>query len=123
MKKVVFIILFSLLCIESRSQSNNENYECFMEVWMEWKGKDYLPYIAFDDMLLTNIYSEDGEKLKFKSRSGVINYFTKKGWTFVQFFSTTQGGVRNDYLILKKDVKNIDEAKKGLILKEDLKYK
>lgn len=65
--------------------------------------------------------------MKFKNKSNVINYFTKKGWTFVQIntytISTGMSTAVSDYMLLKKTVKSDEEAKQGINLEGDFKKK
>ena len=111
------------MSLTTNAQNKNEgSYEYYIEVYLEWGGKNHIPNVYFENDESKNIFDANGEKLKFKSRSAVINYFTKLGWTFVQDIVT--GSTNNsERLLLKKQIENIQDAKKGLIFEDDLKKK
>ena len=111
--------VFAVMSLAANAQNKNDGtYEFFIDVYLEWGGKSYIPNVYFDGRVSENIYDANGEKLKFKGRSGVINYFTKLGWSFVEHINAPNG---YEWLLLKKQVKNVQEAKEGLIFKDDLK--
>jgi hypothetical protein len=123
MKKLFLLAVFTVLSLTTNAQNKNEgSYEYYIEVYLEWGGKNHIPNVYFENDESKNIFDANGEKLKFKSRSAVINYFTKLGWTFVQDIVT--GSTNNsERLLLKKQIENIQDAKKGLIFEDDLKKK
>ena len=107
MKRFLLLVVFTVLSLATNAQSKNDaTYEYFIEVYLAWDGKNHIPNVYFENDVSKYIYDANGEKLKFKSRSAVINYFTKLGWTFVQVF-----------------VENIQDAKKGLIFEDEVKKK
>ncbi len=79
--------------------------------------KPIIPLVSVDDNRLDNIYDSNGEKIKFGSRSGLINYFIKMGWTLVQV--VTKDNIEMIYF--KKMVSSPQEAKNGILFKDDLK--
>ena len=123
MKRFLLLVVFTVLSLATNAQSKNDaTYEYFIEVYLEWGGKNYIPNVYFENDDSKYIYDANGGKLKFKSRSAVINYFTKLGWTFVQHIVT---GSNNSYehILLKKQIENIQDAKKGLIFEDEVKKK
>jgi hypothetical protein len=123
MKKILFFAFFAVMSLTVSAQNKNDGtYEYFIEVYLEWGGKNHIPNVYFENDDSKYIYDTNGEKLKFKSRSAVINYFTKLGWIFVQDIIT--GSTNNsEHLLLKKQIENIQDAKKGLIFEDELKKK
>jgi hypothetical protein len=123
MKKILFFAFFAVMSLTVSAQNKNDGtYEYFIEVYLEWGGKNHIPNVYFENDDSKYIYDTNGEKLKFKSRSAVINYFTKLGWIFVQDIIT--GSTNNsERLLLKKQIENIQDAKKGLIFEDELKKK
>lgn len=123
MKKLLLLVVFMVLSLATNAQSKNDaTYEYFIEVYLEWGGKNYIPNVYFENDNNKYIYNANGEKLKFKSRSAVINYFTKLGWTFVQDIVTGSNN-SSEYILLKKQIENIQDAKKGLIFEDEVKKK
>lgn len=127
MKKICLLALFAVLSIGVNAQNQNEEpYEFFIDVALN-HGKDYTVAVAFTNDDKEWICDENGNKMKFKNKSNVINYFTKKGWTFVQINTyTISAGMStavSDYMLLKKIVKSDEEAKLGINLESDFKKK
>ena len=95
------------MSLASNAQNKNDGtYEYFIEVYLEWGGKSHIPNVYFENDESKYIYDANGEKLKFRSRSAVINYFTKLGWTFVQDIVTGSNN-SSERLLLKKQMPQI----------------
>ena len=127
MKKICLFALFVVLCVGVNAHNQSEEpYEFFIDVALN-HGKDYTAAVAFSNNEKEWICDENGNKVKFKNKSNVINYFTKKGWTFVQIntytISAGMNTVVSDYILLKKIVKSDEEAKEGINLESDSKKK
>ena len=127
MKKFYLLALFVVLNIEVNAQNQSEEpYEFFIDVALN-HGKEYTAAVAFTNDDKEWICDENGNKMKFKNKSNVINYFTKKGWTFVQINTyTISAGMStavSDYMLLKKCVKSEEEAKEGIKIESDFKKK
>ena len=127
MKSFLLLVVFTVLSLATNAQSKNDaTYEYFIDVYLAWGGNNYIPNVYFENDVSKYIYDANGEKLKFKSRSAVINYFTKLGWTFVQDIVTgmaTSSNNSSEYILLKKQIENIQDAKKGLIFEDEVKKK
>lgn len=122
MKRLLLLVVFTVLSLATNAQSKNDaTYEYFIDVYLAWGGNNYIPSVYFENDV-SRIYDANGEKLKFKSRSAVINYFTKLGWTFVQDIVTGSDN-SSEYILLKKQIENIQDAKKGLIFEDEVKKK
>ena len=123
MKRFLLLVVFTVLSLATNAQSKNDaTYEYFIEVYLAWDGKNHIPNVYFENDVSKYIYDANGEKLKFKSRSAVINYFTKLGWTFVQDIVIGSDN-SSEYILLKKQIENIQDAKKGLIFEDEVKKK
>lgn len=123
MKKLLLLSIFAVFSLATNAQSKNDaTYEYFIEVYLEWGGKNHIPNVYFENDEGKYIYDANGEKLKFKSSSAVINYFTKLGWTFVQYIVTGSNN-SSKHILLKKQIENIQDAKKGLIFEDEVKKK
>lgn len=124
-KKCILLALFAMLsiCVNAQVQ-NEEPYEFFIDVALD-DGKEYTAAVAFTNKDKEWIYDENGKKMKFKNKSNIINYFTKKGWTFVHIdHYTVSAGLStsfSDFIIFKKTVKSEEEAKQGILLESDFK--
>lgn len=127
MKKFYFLAFLAVLSIEVNAQNQSEEpYEFFIDVALN-HGKEYTAAVAFTNDDKEWICDENGNKMKFKNKSNVINYFTKKGWTFVQINTyTISAGMStavSDYMLLKKCVKSEEEAKESIKIESDFKKK
>lgn len=122
MKKFILSAVLALVCLALSAQNNNgEKYEHYMDVMIEFgtvmSQKPVIPLVSINDNRLDYIYDTNGEKIKFAGRSSLINYFIKLGWTFVQV--VTKGD--REMIYFKKMVNNPQEAKEGILYKDDLK--
>ena len=118
MKKIFLIALFAVMSLTVNAQNKNDGtYEHFIIVYTQHATigakKPCIPMVAVEDEKLDYLYDSKGEQIKFYNTGAMINYFTKKGWAFVQR--------EGDYYYFKKIVKDVTEAKEGIILKNDIK--
>lgn len=126
MKKKCFLLtLFTVFWIGVKAQvMDDEPYEFFIDVALN-HGKEYTAAVAFTNNEKEWICDENGKKIKFKNKSNIINYFTKKGWTFVHIdHYTVSAGLStafSDFIIFKKLAKSEEEAKQGILLESDFK--
>jgi hypothetical protein len=121
MKKIFLLAVFAVMSITVSAQSNTDGntdgkYEHFINVFIDWgtvmSKQPAVPRVSVEDKKPDYIYDSNGEKMKFASRNGLMNYFTKKGWIFVQ--------LSGNELLFKKYIKDESEVKKEFIFKEDL---
>ena len=127
MKRFYLLALFAVLSIEVNAQNQSEEpYDFFIDVALN-HGKDYTAAVAFTNDDKEWICDEKGNKMKFKNKSNIINYFTKKGWTFVHIdhytISAGSSTAISDFILLKKKVKSEEKAKQGINLESDFKKK
>ena len=63
---------------------------------------------------------EDGEIIEFNSMVDAMNYMSERGWKFQQAYSTYRGeGSTIEHWILYKDAHNKEEAREGILTKEE----
>ncbi len=62
---------------------------------------------------------KNGEEIKFNSMVDAANYMVDKGWQFQQAYSSAYGGRPVIHWIFYKDAETIEEAKKGIMTKEE----
>lgn len=62
---------------------------------------------------------ENGEVINFHSMVDAANYMVEKGWTFQQAHSSVYGGSYLECWIFYKDANSPEEAKKGIMTKDD----
>ena len=62
---------------------------------------------------------ENGEEIKFHSMVDAANYMERRGWTFLQAYSSAYGGHPVIHWIFFKDAENMEEAKKGIMTKAE----
>ena len=130
MKRIEVLLFCMMLAVLAYGQSNEvqreESYEFFIDVALK-HGKEYTAAVAFNNDDKEWICDENGNKMKFKNKSNVINLFTKLGWTFVQINTFVVGAgvntVVSDYMLLKKSVKSEAEARQGINLESDFRKK
>lgn len=126
MKKICLLALFAALTIGVNAQNQGEEpYDFYIDVALTWEGKDFYATVAFTNDKKEYICDENGDKMKFKNSSNVINYFTKLKWSFVQYVQhdIVSGKSAFAHIFLKKTVKTEEEAKQGINLEGDFKKK
>ena len=64
---------------------------------------------------------ENGEEIKFNSMVDAANYMVNRGWIFQQAYSSVYGSNVVLHWIFYKDAKNFEEARKGIITKDEYK--
>lgn len=115
--KIVFVILFALVSLNSSAQSTTENgkpYYYYLQMhpfaWVggkEWRGEICLdrhdPYIICD---------ANNERMAFSGPMHIFNYLIKLGWEFVSFESVDA----HFYYIFRKQVMKDEDAKTGMNL-------
>ena len=62
---------------------------------------------------------KNGEEIKFNSMVDAANYMVEKGWIFQQAYSSVYGGHSVIHWIFYKDAETVEEAKKGIMTKEE----
>ena len=129
MKRIAIILFLLITCISMSAQQ--KRFYC------EVKGieKDFSSGLKiifdFGDKQSYNIWGdlrgklkfvdENGDEIKFNSMVDAANYMVDKGWSFQQAYSSTYGGTPIIHWIFYKDAESFDEARKGIITKEDYK--
>lgn len=66
---------------------------------------------------------EHGEEIEFNSMVDAMNYMAERGWKFQHAYSTYRynNGTAIEHWILYKDANNREEAREGILTKEDFK--
>ena len=129
MKRIAIILFLLITCISMSAQQ--KRFYC------EVKGieKDFSSGLKiifdFGDKQSYNVWGdlrsklkfvdENGDEIKFYSMVDAANYMVDKGWSFQQAYSSTYGGTPIIHWIFYKDAESFDEARKGIITKEDYK--
>ena len=63
---------------------------------------------------------ENGEVIEFNSMVDAMNYMSERGWKFQQAYSTYRGERSAiEHWILYKDAKDKEEAREGILTKEE----
>ena len=129
MKRIAIILFLLITCISMSAQQ--KRFYC------EVKGieKDFSSGLKiifdFGDKQSYNVWGdlrsklkfvdENGDEIKFYSMVDAANYMVDKGWSFQQAYSSTYGCTPIIHWIFYKDAESFDEARKGIITKEDYK--
>ena len=62
---------------------------------------------------------EKGKEIDFNSMVDAANYMVQRGWVFQQAYSSLYGGSPIIHWIFFKDVENMEQAKEGILTKEE----
>lgn len=125
MRKVIIILGILLLTSANCIIAQTKRYFC------EIKGTEKLNSkmkIVFDFGDIPNyklkskmqIVDEKGNPIEFNSMVDAMNYMSERGWNFLQAYSTYLMNVpAMEHWILYKDATSKEEARKGILTKED----
>ena len=127
MKKLIFVLCSLFLAVSGVAQTRR--YYC--EMIGRQTGFYSEKKIAFDfgtitprdpwgdvaDML--QLVDANGKVIWFKSMIEALNFMTEKGWIFQQAYSSYIEGREFSHFLLYKDASSVDEAKEGLMTRED----
>lgn len=116
MKKIILLFLVMFMTVGANAQNyknDGKPYDFFCMVQgfknlaMEiiWDKKEKHEYLR----------NEKGEKIEFMSIVDMLNYMSKRGWTYVE--QITYDKVH--YYVFKKTVTNDSEAKEGIYFESD----
>lgn len=102
----------ALLPIIVFSQEKKTVY-CFIELTTNANRKVFVTVDAGEEIIKGDIVDEENKPRPFDSRGAALNFMASNGWEVVLL----SNGLSDEYL-LKKEVKNTEEAKEGLRIKE-----
>lgn len=114
MRKLLFLLLLfiTLPACAQRIDKPGEPYEYFIQVDFigEISGKFKAKINFYDGAGSQYIVDENKKKIEFNNRGDIINYFTKRGWVFVDFYDVS----RYYEIVFKKEVKDDSEIKQNI---------
>ena len=86
-------------------------------------AESYKDLVRILKTIQTNISvkDENGEEIKFNSMVDAANYMVDRGWIFQQAYSSVYGSNVVLHWIFYKNAKNFEEARKGIITKDEYK--
>lgn len=136
MNKYLILCLFAFCFTLSFAQSQVDN-EKIRRFYCEVKGVEKelssgLKIIFdFGERASYNIWSglssklkfvdENGEDIEFNSMVDAANYMVERGWNFQQAFSSVYSSKLIIHWIFYKDATSFEEARKGIITKQEYK--
>jgi hypothetical protein len=113
--KQILVILFALssLNVSAQETKDGKSYYYYCEFYLSsmWGGT-YQANLSMNEEEKFVICDENNEPITFKEYIPFVNILSKSGWIFVE--SNEAGGLM--HYVLKKEVKNDEEAKAGLNL-------
>ena len=122
MKKLLLLGLLFVFSLVSNAQNYKNDgkpydYFCMMQGFKNLSGVLRIQIIWENQEKHENLRNEKGEKVEFMSIVDMLNYMSKRGWTYVE--QVTYDKVQN--YVFKKTVTNDKEAKEGLYFESDFK--
>lgn len=127
MKKLLFVLCSLLFVISGMAQ--NRRYYCEMIGRQIGFDKDKKVAFDFGTTVPRDIWGDVADKLQlvdasgkviwFKSMVEALNFMTAKGWIFQQAYSSHIENVEFSHFLLYKEAGSVDEAKGGLMTRED----
>lgn len=127
MRKILLLVLFTLFTLSSFSQ--NRRFYCEVKGIEKSLASGLKIIFDFGESTSYNIWGDlssklkfvdvKGKEIKFNSMIDAANYMVEKGWTFQQAYSSSYGGSSVIHWIFYKDAENFEDARKGIITKEE----
>jgi len=108
MKQLLLCLMFCCTLSVSAQRVNGSakpyDYFCYVRV-LGWDGEISYP----GDRNWATLMDDDGKKLKFKNDADLLNYMSKRGWTYVD--------KKDDKYLMKIEVVNDEQVYNQLNLK------
>ena len=122
MKKVL-LILFACISMYCNAQ---EEHSVFCEIvgtqkFMSLKLNVEVDFGQGGGTYYNTLVDEEGKKITFSSMVDALNYMGNAGWTFVQAYVVTHGSQNVYHYMLTKKVKDGEDAKGNLRIRQDSK--
>lgn len=128
MKKIVLLLIISVIPLLASAQQEKQTYYIYNIVNFEGKLKNEGFKVTVDDgRTIEKLRDEKGKRIEFTTPAGALIYFTSKGWELYSHGSTmhtTEYGfagedLTNSYWILRKPCtkEEFEEAVKNSIKK------
>ena len=98
MMKKIFVIFFSLLCLNAQAQVQDSVY--YRYIIAEPQGKlfsDKCKLRVDDGIKPAKEKGKKGETITFNSYAAALMYLTTQGWELVSNYNTVSGAVANGY--------------------------
>jgi len=117
MKLFKSIILIAVLLCSANAVAQERNDSCFVYGYLRWspsltKYSAKLQMGPDDD--LTDVLSDNGEKLKFHTFLNAVNYMSMTGWEILEISPVNPDKgtfVKEQYAIIRKLMPKADAAK------------
>lgn len=122
MKKIILLFIVMLMTVGANAQNYKNDgkpydYFCMMQGFKNLSGVLRIQIIWDKKEKHEYLRDENGEKVEFKSIVDMLNYMSKRGWTYVE--QVVYDKVQN--YVFKKTVTSDAEAKEGLYFESDFK--
>lgn len=128
LKKSLFVMLLALLVIPAQAK----RYYCEIKGTERELSSKMKIIFDFGQNSSYSIWSnlngkmefvdEKGKVIEFNSMVDAMNYMSERGWVFLQAYSTYRGNnPAIEHWILYKDANSKEEAREGILTKEDFK--
>ena len=118
MKKLIIALLMmaAMPACAQRIDKPGEPYEYFIQIEPigEMSGKFKAKIDMLDGKGRKYVVDENGKKLEFVNKADIINYMTKRGWYYVDYYIAS----KTFELYFKKEIKSDNEAKANIRIEE-----
>ena len=125
MKKLVFIfLLLSSITVCTQAQETKQSNDCYKYIIVSMvpkeRGESDIKVYLDDGFKDERLVDEKGNIIKFSTRAGMLNYFSQKGWEYVETIVVRNGNMISGLMsltILKKKTtqQELDEMLKSVV--------
>lgn len=92
MRRIIFILaVFFSLCAKAQSVVEAPVYKYIIVTMNDADKKGKIKVLVDDGITNERLKDQDGNALVFKTKAGILMYFTNLGWEFVDLYTSTSG--------------------------------
>jgi len=125
MKRLLFIIaLVCSITVCSQAQEKKLSDDCYKYIIVSMvpkdRGESDIKVYLDDGLKYERMVDENGNIIKFSTRAGMLNYFSQKGWEYVETIVVRNGNMISGLMsltVLKKKTtqQELDQMLKSVV--------
>ena len=125
MKRLLMIIaLLGSITFSAQSQESAQPKDCYKYIIVSMvpkeRGESDIKVFLDDGIKDKRLVNEKGDIIKFSTRAGMLNYFSQKGWEYVESIVVSNGSMVSGMMSLtimrkKTTQQELDEMLKSVV--------
>lgn len=127
MKRLFFIfILLSSMTLCAQAQETKQSNDCYKYIIVSMvpkeRGESEIKVYLDDGLKDERMVDEKGNIIKFSTRAGMLNYFSQKGWEYVETIVVRNGNMISGLMSLTILKKKTTQQELDQMLKSVVRY-